>query len=83
MNSLRGEYAAVLQREEKTPRQFTTPCRCCKNSDVQRRWERRTPVARSEECESATPSFAVLTAYLTFMVRDTDWLGGLTGAVRP
>lgn len=81
MNSLRGEYAAELQREEKTPRQFTTPCRCCKKRDVQCRWERRNRFARNGECESATPSFAFLTAYLLW--GDTDRLGGLTGAVRP
>ena len=46
MNSLRGEYAAELQREEKTPRQFTTPSRCGKRVDVQCRWERRCQVAR-------------------------------------
>ena len=64
MNSLSGEYAAELQREEKTPRQFTTPCRCCKNKGIQCRWERRNGFARTRECESVTPSIFVLTAYL-------------------
>jgi hypothetical protein len=71
MNSLRGEYAAELQREEKTPRRFTIAWRCCILFGAERRWERGTTLSGGWECESGTPSIENYTTYL--FLRDHAW----------